>query len=90
LFPIHEANENEPDAAGHWFIVVLNLADKEFQVIDSLRTSGTQSLVLKAHMVRAKIITLWKKYTAKHNGCIVPNIFSYELRFISGYRQFGM
>ncbi|KAG2596129.1 hypothetical protein PVAP13_5KG112507 [Panicum virgatum] len=27
LFPIYEANEIEPDAAGHWFTIALNLVD---------------------------------------------------------------
>ncbi|RLN25651.1 hypothetical protein C2845_PM07G03620 [Panicum miliaceum] len=90
LFLIYEANENEQGATGHWFTVALNLDAKKFQIIDSLRPPTDPSLFEKAHKVRAKIITLWKKYTAKHDGCTVPAVFNYEIQFITRYRQFGI
>ncbi|RCV21181.1 hypothetical protein SETIT_4G117900v2 [Setaria italica] len=89
LFPIHQSNENEPKGDGHWFTIVVNMEAKKFQVIDSLRAPSNAELRDKANKVRAKVITLWKKYTAKHMGCTVPTIYLFELEFITGFKQWN-
>ena len=87
---MHQENAAQPGGYGHWFTFVVNMQDKKFQVIDSLRNSDNAELKLKANKVRAKVITLWNKYTAKVEGCKVPTIYNFEPQFIEGYKQFGM
>lgn len=38
--------------------------------------------------MRAKVITLWNKFTSKHKGCQVPHIYKFTLRYVDGYKQF--
>ena len=87
---MYQENSAQPGGDGHWFTIVVHMADKSFQVIDSLRNSDNNELTLKANQVRAKVITLWNKFTSKHKGCQVPLIYKFMLKYIDGYKQFGM
>ena len=87
---MHQENTAQPGGDGHWFTFAVNMQDKKFQVIDSLRNPDNAELRLKTNQVRAKVITLWNKYTAKVEGCKVPTIYNFEPQFIEGYKQFGM
>ena len=84
LFPVHQENAAQPGGDGHWFTFVVNMQDKKFQVIDSLRNPDNVELKLKANQVCAKVITLWNRYTAKVDGCNVCTIYNFELPFIGG------
>ena len=87
---MHQENIVQPDGDGHWFAFAVNIPDKKFQIIDSLRNSDNAELRWKANLVRAKVITLWNKYTSKVQGCKIPTIYNFETQFIEGYKQFGM
>ncbi|KAG2589160.1 hypothetical protein PVAP13_5NG388662 [Panicum virgatum] len=39
LFPVHQENIVQPGGDGHWFAFAVNIPDKKFQIIDSLRNS---------------------------------------------------
>ena len=90
FFSVHQENTAQPGGDGHWFTFAVNMQDKKFQVIDSLRNPDKAELRLKANQVRAKVITLWNEYTAKVEGSKVPTIYNFEPQFIEGYKQFGM
>ena len=90
LFPVHQENTVQLGGDGHWFTFAVNMPDKKFQIIDSLRNSDNTELRWKANQVRAKVITLWNKYTSKVEGCKIPTIYNFETQFIEGYKQFGM
>ena len=90
MFPVHQENAEQPGGDGHWFTIVVNLDAKEFQVIDSLRNPNNEELQSKATQTRVKIITLWRKFTAKHKGCKVPTIYTFRLQYVEGYKQIGM
>ena len=87
---MHQENTARPGGDGHWFTFAVNMPDKKFQIIDSLRNSDNAELRWKANQVRAKVITLWNKYTSKVEGCKIPTIYNFETQFIEGYKQFGM
>ena len=87
---MYQENSSQPGGDGHWFTIAVHLVDNEFQVIDSLRNSDNNELTLKANQVRAKVITLWNKFTSKHKGCQVPHIYKFTLRYVDGYKQFKM
>ena len=58
LFPVHQENTAQPGGDGHWFTFAVNMPDKKFQIIDSLRNNDNAELRWKANQVRAKVITL--------------------------------
>ena len=73
---MHQENTAQPGGDGHWFTFAVNIPDKKFQIIDSLRNSDNAELRWKANQVRAKVITLWNKYTSKVEGCKIPTTTS--------------
>jgi hypothetical protein len=45
MFPVLEAIENKGlDPAGHYYLLVLNLRSNRFEVLDSMRSLGGESL----------------------------------------------
>ncbi|RCV32676.1 hypothetical protein SETIT_7G022100v2 [Setaria italica] len=74
LFPIHQGNDNEQPQRDGHW----------FTIVVNMEAKK------KANKVHAKVITLWKKYIAKHKGCTVPTIYMFELEFITGFKQFGI
>ncbi|KAG2564136.1 hypothetical protein PVAP13_8KG387915, partial [Panicum virgatum] len=44
LFPVHQENTAQPGGDGHWFAFAVNIPDKKFQIIYSLRNSNNAEL----------------------------------------------
>ena len=68
FFSMHQENTAQPGGDGHWFTFAVNMQDKKFQVIDSLRNPDNAELRLKANQVRAKVITLWNSIQLRLRG----------------------
>ncbi|KAF0903645.1 hypothetical protein E2562_028348 [Oryza meyeriana var. granulata] len=49
------------DNVGHWFTVCLNLKAERFEVLDSLRDEGDESLVSACNFVVASIKIMWER-----------------------------
>ena len=68
LFLVYQENAAQPGGDGHWFTIALNMDDKQFQVIDSLRNSYNDDLKLKTSHVRAKSDHLMEQIHIKAQG----------------------
>ncbi|KAJ1256793.1 hypothetical protein BS78_K311300 [Paspalum vaginatum] len=92
LFPIIKKNEGNIDGDGHWFTIAINMVDKKFQVIDSLRAPTDKELVNHARKVCGKIVTLWRTHTENQLiGCTIPQIYNFKTEFVNEprFKQFS-
>ena len=63
MFPVLEAMRNNgPDTAGHYYLLVLNLREKRFEVMDSMRSLGDERLRKSCNTIMEGIKTLWRKH----------------------------
>ena len=82
---MHQEIIAQPGGDGHWFVFTVNIPDKKFQIMDSLRNIDNVELRWKANQVRAKVITLWNKYTSEVRGA---RFSFYPMEQV--HKQFGM
>ena len=63
MFPVLEAmGNNGSDTAGHYYLLVLNLRGKRFEVIDSMKSLEEERLRKSYNTIMEGIKTLWRKY----------------------------
>ena len=63
MFPVLEAmGNNGSDTAGHYYLLVLNLRGKRFEVMDSMRSLGDERLRKSCNTIMEGIKTLWRKH----------------------------
>ena len=63
MFPVLEAmGNNGSDTAGHYYLLVLNLRGKRFEVIDSMKSLEEERLGKSYNTIMEGIKTLWRKY----------------------------
>jgi Ulp1 family protease len=63
MFPVLEAmGNNGSDTAGHYYLLVLNLRAKRFEVMDSMRSLGDERLRTSCNTIMEGIKTLWRKH----------------------------
>ncbi|KAL6634601.1 hypothetical protein ACP70R_027272 [Stipagrostis hirtigluma subsp. patula] len=86
MLPVFEDSKTK-EAVGHWFLVVLNLKKRKFQVIDSLRKASHPDLRRMANLVKGRVCTLWNKYTAKASPCSIKHVHTFEIEYIEGFSQ---
>jgi hypothetical protein len=74
MFPVLQAMGSET-AAGHYYLLVLNLRAKRFEVMDSMRSLEDESLRKSCDTMIEGIKTLWRKHYPNSNH----DIEDYEL-----------
>ena len=54
--------------SGHYFLIVLNLRNKRFELLDSMRSLGDAKLATCCNQFLAAVKSLWKDHynTSKH------------------------
>ena len=63
MFPVLEAmGNNGSDTMGHYYLLVLNLRGKRFEVMDSMRSLGDERLRKSCNTIMEGIKTLWRKH----------------------------
>ncbi|PVH32163.1 hypothetical protein PAHAL_9G336200 [Panicum hallii] len=69
LIPVHQENAEDLSGDGHWFIVVVNMKARMFQVIDSLR--NPDDMIHDCGLFTLKAIEYW-------DGCKLPNLKEFD------------
>ena len=63
MFPVLEAMRNNgSDTTGHYYLLVLNLRGKRFEVMDSMRSLVDERLRKSCNTIMEGIKTLWRKH----------------------------
>ena len=54
-----------PKESGHYWLLVLNLRDERFEILDSLRTMKDKKLVATANKIIEGISAIWERHYSK-------------------------
>ena len=87
LFPIHEEQKGDPTAIRHWYLVVLNIKLKRFEVIDSMRSENNQELEESVAKVKEVISKLWRQYMHERSMAEIVPVWDFPITYIPGYKQ---
>ncbi|RLN25608.1 hypothetical protein C2845_PM07G17890 [Panicum miliaceum] len=70
LLPVLQKLVDSDEHSGHYFLIVLNLCNKRFEVLDSMRTLENRKLAERCNKITGAIKSLWKTYYAETNNPI--------------------
>ncbi|TVU42100.1 hypothetical protein EJB05_08489, partial [Eragrostis curvula] len=92
MLPIYEPiterrKATDAHAGGHWFLVIVNFKDKQFDVVDSFRKPINAKLQDTSRKVKAKIVNLWNKVTSKREDGQVKDVWSFPIKYFEGFKQ---
>ena len=62
LFPVLQKLVQSDEHSGHYFLIVLNLRNKRFEVLDSMRNLENGKLAECCNKITNAIKSLWKIY----------------------------
>ncbi|KAG2605582.1 hypothetical protein PVAP13_4NG083617 [Panicum virgatum] len=65
LFPVLQRLVSSDIQSGHYFLIVLNLRNNRFEVLDSMRTLENEALAQCCNTITSGIKQLWKIYYAQ-------------------------
>ena len=71
LFPVLQKLVQSDEHPGHYFLIVLNLRNKRFEVLDSMRNLENGKLAECCNKITNAIKSLWKIYYPD----VTPQVF---------------
>ncbi|TVT96791.1 hypothetical protein EJB05_57987, partial [Eragrostis curvula] len=92
MLPIYEPiterrKATDAHEGGHWFLVIVNFKDKQFDVVDSFRKPINAKLQDTSRKVKAKIVNLWNKVTSKREDGQVKDVWRFPIKYFEGFKQ---
>ena len=74
MFPTLEILDHTcPKESGHYWLLVLNLRDERFEILDSLRTMKDKKLVATATKIIEGISANWERHYSPSSTSIAPS-----------------